>query len=150
MSCTSSSNSEQPPDKSSQFVVEYQKAQDSAQHHDTLAWSSFGVCIAANLALMGFVFKDLQQLDEHRIIFSLVCVLGITFTLATWIILFMFNNIKRHKYARCKELELILGFQQHLSLQYSGCTQRILVSIIFFILFLLWLFLLFYVNCFCP
>jgi hypothetical protein len=126
--------------------IEYQKAQDSAQHHDTLAWSSFGVCIAVNLALLGFV-KDFLQ---HRELLSLLCVFAIALTIATLKIMFMFNDIKRQKYARCKELEPLLGFRQHSYLQYQGRTQRIMVTVIFVILSLIWVFLLHYVNCLRP
>lgn len=142
--------SEQTPAEPSLLVVEYQKAQDSAQHHDTLAWSSIAVFLAANVALLSLVLKDLQRCSEFRLAFSVLAALGMALSLVAWRNWFLFNGIKRQKYDRCKALEAGFGFRQHSSLKYPAGSQHWLVSTIIILFCLIWVALIVYVNRRCP
>ena len=42
----------------SALLVEYQAAQDSAQHHDNQMWSASSVIWGGNLVLLGLVFSS--------------------------------------------------------------------------------------------
>jgi hypothetical protein len=44
------------------LLVEYDKAQDSAQHHDSLVWTSVSFIFGGMLVLLRFVLNSLDKL----------------------------------------------------------------------------------------
>lgn len=119
------------------ILVEYQAAQSSAEHHDTLVWTVTSIIWAGNLALLGLVLNviDKIKLKCWLLAFS---VLGIFLCWSVWKFAEQFNKIKRQKYIRCVEIEEILGMKQHSSLRFSG-GQRLRYRIITGMLILLWI-----------
>ena len=52
------------------LLVEYEKAQDSAQHHDGIVWSVISMTWAAEMVLLGFVVSSIEKCD-HRIVMAI-------------------------------------------------------------------------------
>ena len=143
----------QPPDATllqSRRLVEYQKAQDSAQHHDTLAASTISTFLGASLVLLGFVVNNLQRRNELRVILTILGIVAVLITIAIWINAFLFNSIKRQKYRRCQALEDPLGFEQHRTLRYPQGIQRVVLSIVLAMLLVAWAAIILFANDLCP
>lgn len=119
------------------LLVEYQKAQDSAQHHDSLLWTSASIIFGAMLVLLGFVVDNIGKQDVKQIMYF-VSSLGILLTICTTIFAFQFNAIKRFKYKRCKEIEKLLGAQQHQDVPHSKFSQRLALVIIALLFLFVW------------
>lgn len=98
------------------LLVEYQKAQDSAQHHETLAWMVTSITWGASLVLLGFISKNLI-IPELRLFNSILGCLGIILILAECRLASVLNDIKLQKYEHCKEIERKVGFSQHSKLR---------------------------------
>jgi hypothetical protein len=94
------------------LLVEYEKAQDSAQHHDSLLWTSVSFIFGGMLVLLGFVLDSLDK-KEAKSILWIVSVLGILLTVVAVLIAFQFNRVKQFKYDRCREIEEQIGGKQH-------------------------------------
>ncbi len=45
------------------LLVEYQTAQDSAEHHDALLWNVTAIIWGANLVLIGFVLQSIGRTE---------------------------------------------------------------------------------------
>ena len=97
------------------LLVEYQKAQDSAEHHDgrvanvTTLWVGTAV-------LMGFVLSALTTkgaVRDHWLVLVLLGAIGIFLTYTAWRWSERANALKRQKYDRCVEIEEKLGLWQH-------------------------------------
>ncbi len=95
--------------------VEYQQAQDSAQHHDNLVWTTTSIIWAGNLVLLGLILglivKDnnvdttSQVFSSLRPLFIILGALGILLSLFVWSMQLQFGKIRNFKYKRCKEIE---------------------------------------------
>lgn len=120
------------------LLVEYQAAQDSAQHHDILLWTVTGLMWGASLILLGFVLEKLTD-PTLRPLITAVSVLGIVINVTVWIFALQFNSVKRQKYARCKELEKQLNLSQHRNLRYASKSQGILYGIVMLIFIFTWI-----------
>lgn len=94
---------ERLPDKVS---LEYQKAQDSAEHYNTMIWTLISVGIALSLVILYKVLsEDLGHLLELTLVF-----IG-TFTLFYFSYLIeTANERKNFKYGICKKIEESYGF----------------------------------------
>jgi len=98
------------------LLVEYQKAQDSAEHHDGRVSNVTNLWVGTAV-LMGFVLSALTSkhgAHDHWWVLMLLGGVGIALTLMAWAWSERANKLKRQKYARCKELERELGMRQHL------------------------------------
>lgn len=120
------------------LLVEYQAAQDSAQHHDNQVWTTTGIIWGAGLVLIGFVVQILDKRELMPII-VFVSVLALFMLVHLWVMAFQFNYIKRQKYERCKEIEAILHINQHTNLIYRAKIGRTLYSITMILYVFVWL-----------
>jgi len=96
------------------LLVEYQKAQDSAEHHDNIVGSVTSLWLGSAV-LIGFVLTAIgsKGAAHHKTVLILVSVLGILLTLLVTKWVWTASNVKSQKYARCKEIESALGMEQH-------------------------------------
>lgn len=120
------------------FLVEYQAAQDSAQHHDDQIWSATGVIWASNLILLGFILSSLSQPG----VLPLVIVLGLLgLVLNTFLLIasLQYTSVKNQKYKRCRELEEVFDFHQHRDLRYRQRTQTYLYVGVMLLFFAAWI-----------
>lgn len=96
-------------------LVEYQKAQDSAEHHDGRVANVTNLWVGTAV-LMGFVLNALTTKHAaHNLWWVLLPIasLGIGLTFMAWVWSERANALKRQKYDRCKQLEEILHMRQH-------------------------------------
>jgi hypothetical protein len=99
------------------LLVEYQKAQDSAEHHDGRVANVTNLWVGTAV-LMGFVLNALttkHAAHDHWWVLVLLAAIGIDLTVMAWLWSERANELKVQKYARCKELELELGLHQHIA-----------------------------------
>jgi hypothetical protein len=125
-------------DDHERLAIEYQKAQDSAEHHDNLLWTVTSIIWAGNLVLLGLVLDSIKNIDL-RIVLIILSVFGILLVISMFLIAILLGNVKRQKYKRCKELEEILGFKQHKELKYPNCLQTLLYFFITIIFIIVWI-----------
>jgi len=96
------------------LLVEYQKAQDSAEHHDTSVGNVTSLWLGSAV-LIGFVLSVLsgKHPSHYKTPLFMVALLGITLTIlvTTWAI--RAGELKKNKYERCKAIERKLGMRQH-------------------------------------
>ena len=123
------------------LLVEYQAAQDSAQHHDNLVWEVTSIMWGASLILIGFILDKVHEADLRPLI-TVLSILGFFLTGVVWIFALQLNAVKRQKYARCKELETQLHLLQHTNLRYRGGSQRFLYGFIMILFMMAWVFVL--------
>ena len=123
------------------LLVEYQTAQDSAQHHDHIAWTINGVVWGASLLLLGFVVSAIDR-PSARFVIRALAVLGVILTIASWRMWLVLRNVVRQKYQSCKDLESLLGLTQHSSLRYPVGTGRFMFSAVLLVFIATWLFVL--------
>ena len=119
------------------FEIEYQKAQDSAEHHDNLIWTTVSIIWAGNLVLLGFVLNNIKN-PELKTILTFISIFGIILILCMCILAFVFNYIMNQKYECCKNLEEKLKFQQHRTVKCPRCLVKIMISIITLAFILIW------------
>lgn len=121
-----------PPQPSTEvLLVEYEQAQSSAQHHDGLVWATSNVFVAISAALLAFAGSAVIQLPTTapRYPMALALLLLLVTVVGVGLLRFArkcqqdFLNIKRQKYARCKEIERALGMCQHLQTSHPGGSQ---------------------------
>ncbi len=103
--------------KASWLLVEYQAAQDSAQHHDNLLWNTTGAVWAAELVALGFAVQQLGTVARRPTVLA-VGFIAILMLLYEWIMALQFRSVKNQKYKRCKQIEAILHLEQHTKLNY--------------------------------
>jgi len=132
--------------KQERLLVEYQAAQSSAEHHDTLIWSITGVVWAASLILLGFMLDALAK-DELKYVIVLMSVLGILMLIKVWVYTYQLAALKIHKYDRCKEIEAVLGLKQHSTLKYPGGRQKNFYSAVMVVFIVVWLMVAFLALC---
>ncbi|MHB9003917.1 MAG: hypothetical protein ACYC6C_07610 [Coriobacteriia bacterium] len=111
--------------ENSDLLVEYQAAQESAQHHDHLVASWTSIVWSAVVVLLGLAVPVVAG-GRLPVLMTLVAVLAILLLL--WVLVFalMFGSVKRQKYERCKQIESELGLHQHTDLNYPRCVQSVL------------------------
>jgi hypothetical protein len=85
-------------------LFEYQQAQDSAHHHDRISWLVASILWGASILLLGTVLRT-PLTAQVRPLVTTVGFLGILIMLATWITTLRLNDIKKKKYARCRQIE---------------------------------------------
>jgi len=121
------------------LLVEYQAAQNSAQHHDNLIWSINGVVWAASLVLLGLLLK----LSPNRTmvpVMLLISLLGVFLVIQVWTYTYQLKDLKKQKYERCKEIERKLNLRQHSSVSWKSGRQWLLYNVIMIFFILIWLF----------
>jgi len=119
-------------------ATEYAATQASAEHHDKLAWTAAGTLWAGSLILLGFVIESIKQ-GRSRVLLTAVCLLGIGLTAAVWWISSVLQNVKRQKYARCRQLESVLGYEQHSRLAYPQGKQSLVFGLLMAAFLIVWI-----------
>jgi hypothetical protein len=120
------------------LLVEYQAAQESAQHHDNLVWTVTAIIWGGMLVLFGFVLGNLDNVNL-RLILTLLSILGIALTIAVWGFALQLNSVKRQKYRRCKQIEELLDMHHHRELKYAAASQRIVYGTVTILFIIVWL-----------
>jgi len=119
------------------LLVEYQAAQESAQHHDNLVWTVTALIWGGMLVLFGFILGNLDN-ASLRLILILLSIIGIALTIAVLVFTLQYNSVTRQKYQRCKTIELLLGMRQHNELKYTPGLQKIIYNIITILFVIAW------------
>jgi len=119
------------------LLVEYQAAQESAQHHDNLIWTVTALIWGGMLVLFGFILGNLDN-TSLRLILILLSIIGIALTIAVLVFTLQYNSVTRQKYQRCKTIELLLGMRQHNELKYTPGLQKIIYNIISILFVIAW------------
>lgn len=101
------------------LLMEYHKAQDSAQFNDGIVWTSTGITWGMTIVLLGF---SLTHLDA-KIPVTLVSALGVFTILFQWQVQSTQRSVKNQKYERCREIEKELGMRANLNLRYPRNRQ---------------------------
>ena len=125
------------------FLTEYAKAQDSAEHHDTLIWTATGVACAANIALLIFVIRK-DALLNYPITTTLLGILGMLLIGTVWYLADALIALKKRKYDRCKDIEKLFGFWQHRETEryYPAGRQRSVYNLCMITILVVWGFIL--------
>ncbi len=131
------------------LLIEYQKAQDSAEHHDKLLWSAVGLIATGMASVLFFAASHpaVHRASKTRLIFP-----GIGVVLSCLLNFFVksFAKFRNQKYELCKIIEHELGMSQHRGSRSGG--QQLLVSCVSclcgvsFFLWLAWLVWLLYTQ----
>ena len=119
------------------LLVEYQAAQESAQHHDNLVWTVTALIWGGMLVLFGFILGNLNN-ASLRLILILLSIVGITLTIVACVFTVQYNSVMRQKYQRCKDIELLLHMRQHTELKYPPGLQKIIYHIITVLFVIAW------------
>jgi hypothetical protein len=125
--------------------LEYEKAQDSAEHHDRLLWYVTSIVWTGNLIVLGQI-ANLTEIQLTRIPVILVSVLALVLNLFLWAASYQFRLIKKQKYGFCKQLEKdkvreMLG--QHTNVRYPPGVMWTLYSFVTILFLVVWLAILF-------
>ena len=104
------------------LLAEYQAAQSSAQHHDSLVWTVTSIMWGATVVLLGLVMSGTDP-DESRFPALVLCALGIVLLAFVGSLQWRLRDVKRQKYNRCQEIEKELGMHQHSKLEYQSGSQ---------------------------
>ena len=120
-----------------QLMVEYQAAQDSAQHHDNLIWSITSIMWGASLVLLGFIIQAVANPALASLIVA-ATVLGILLNLCVLLAVLQLNSVKNQKYDRCKEIEARFGLRQHQTVQYRRGVQRVVYTLVTVMFLIAW------------
>jgi hypothetical protein len=120
-----------------ELLVEYQAAQDSAQHHDQLIWSITSILWASGLVLLGLVISAMDR-PGLRIPLSIGCVLAIAVTAYLWWCVRLMRAIKVQRYDHCKSIEKQLGLKLHSQLVYAAGSQTKWYTWIMLLYLLIW------------
>ncbi|KQC13169.1 MAG: hypothetical protein APR63_09290 [Desulfuromonas sp. SDB] len=111
------------------LLTEYQQAQNSAQHHDNLQWTSMSIMTTAIIVLLGFAFSQIDH-STNKFFVALASEIGIILILITGLLVKMSNRAKKEKYDRCKQIEDQLGMRQHSAYKHvSNAGMMLLFSI---------------------
>jgi hypothetical protein len=133
------------PENRSDLLVEYEAAQASAEHHDTLVWSVTSIFWGASFILLGFIVDKITDGNvKTLVLITVLASFGIILCVAVWKIAFGFNRIKNQKYDRCREIEDKFNFTNHINThkQYSKGIQRCIYSFIMICFIIIWIFVL--------
>lgn len=121
-----------------ELLAEYQAAQNSAQHHDTIIWSINSVVWGASLLLLGFLLNRSPD-PSMKLIVTLVSILGILLIIKVWTYTFQLAELKRQKYNRCKEIEEKFNLQQHRNVKWKSGRQKFLYSAVMLLFIVIWI-----------
>ncbi len=129
------------------LLAEYDKAQDSAQHHDTLAWNVSSLNWIGNAVLVGIVISELPKAHVflHKFTLFFISVVGIVITMFIWEWRKIYHKIINAKYDRCKEIEKRLGMKQHTNLLYKKGKMTRMYFILMILFLCVWFPLLYFV-----
>ena len=92
------------------LLIEYQKAQDSAEHYDTMTWTLMSVGIGFSLLMLKVVILDLKE--SMNLLIDILTLQGIILFLGTASLTYFgllirgANQKKLLKYEICKKIEL--------------------------------------------
>ncbi len=102
--------------KDPNLLVEYQKAQDSAHMFDQHIWTTTSIFWAGNFLLYGFAIQALSAGNTLLVKAVTTCfgILGVTLVWLERVLALQFKKLSDAKYDRCKQIERIFGFRQHL------------------------------------
>ncbi|MGO0305045.1 RipA family octameric membrane protein [Endozoicomonas acroporae] len=117
--------------------LEYEMAQSSAQHHDSLVWSVSTLTWGVSAVLLGFVLSNINE-NSLGIVILLFCLIGIFLILCSWMFSRQFRSIRNQKYVRCKELEEELGLTQHRNIKHKNGSQSLMYSFIMVLFIATW------------
>jgi hypothetical protein len=97
------------------LLAEYEKAQDSAEHHDDLVWTVTSLNWVGSGVLMGFVVSGLgtDLSPSRKATLISLAVVGILLSSFVWVWALQFRRIRNYKYRLCKKIEAQLGMRQH-------------------------------------
>jgi hypothetical protein len=84
--------------------LEYEKAQDSAEHHDRLLWYLTSIVWTGNLIVLGQIATCTETPLSSVPVLS-VSVLALVLNLFLWVASFQFRWIRNQKYKFCKDIE---------------------------------------------
>jgi len=125
------------------LLTEYEAAQQSAQHHDTLVWTVSSIMWTANLLIMGFIINNIKNASLLLVVIFLY-ILGIATISGVWLFMCQFNKLKRQKYERCKtieetiEAEFEVKMEQHRGVKWPEGCQRIFYSALMILFIVAW------------
>jgi hypothetical protein len=107
------------------FLIEYQKAQDSAQHHDTLVWTILSLNWVGSAILMGFVLSGIDAASclLQKLALLAMSAVGVALSALVWRWAYKTRCVKVAKYKRCIALEALFEMQQHSCLSYTAGSQ---------------------------
>lgn len=120
------------------LLVEYEKAQDSAEHHDQLLWIVVGLLMTGMAGLLAIQPGDRTPCESLWTRFY-PPVLGITVSGLLFYFIYSFRSIRRQKYERCKVIESLLGMEQHSKLKSPKPRQVYVVYVLSGVLLLVWI-----------
>jgi ABC-type uncharacterized transport system permease subunit len=120
------------------LLTEYKAAQSSAEHHDRLVWTVASIVWAGSLTLMGIILK--RSSDLFDIISSIIlCFLGLFLSVFVWTVQSQFRRLKKQKYDRCKQIEIVLGMNHHLLIKWKEGLQTKAFRVIMMLFIVAWL-----------
>jgi hypothetical protein len=120
------------------LLVEYEKAQDSAEHHDRLLWVAVGLIVTGMAALLRIPPGNGQP-DEFLWTHFYPPVLGILLSVLLMFFVHSFASFRRQKYKRCKAIEGLLGMEQHSKLEDPKLRQVCVVYFLSGVFLLVWI-----------
>lgn len=108
------------------LLQEYQSAQESAEHHDTIAWTVTSVLYGASLLLLASLLQR-GTVVGAEVLVLLCSALGVVLAILAFRLRSSLRSVFKYKYQRCKDIEVLLGLKQHSGLKYKeGTAHRIL------------------------
>lgn len=121
------------------LLVEYEKAQDSAEHHDQLLWAVVGL-LATGLATLLTIPPGHRPPPNDSVWERFYPpVAGITLSLLLFYFIHSFRFFRDEKYKRCKAIEGILRMEQHSKLKPQKLKQIWVVYGLSGIFLLVWI-----------
>ena len=120
------------------LLVEYQKAQDSAEFHERIAWQARSILWAANFGLSGYVATS----GANKYVVSVLALLGSFLLIMQMLVWDKFlSRIKCDKYKRCQRIEKLFKMHNHRNTEKLWKKKRLQRSlwIIVCVLILLWI-----------
>jgi uncharacterized membrane protein len=130
-------------EKTRALLVEYTATQNSAQHHDSLVWTTTGMVWGAELVLLGFVIQNINSSEKAIVIVA--CILALVLLSYLWVSFISFRKIRNQKYERCKAIEDMFGLTQHTSLNHCKGIGLIAFSCVMVVFCATWVWVLFWV-----
>jgi len=96
------------------LLAEHRQAQSSGVHHNVISWSVIGATWAINFGLFGFIANNLPKSFPTlhpwiMVVYPMIGILILSFASLDR----RLTRIIRHKYERCKKIELELGMHLH-------------------------------------
>ena len=99
-------------------LVEYQKAQDSAEHHDNLTWTILGVMLGGMFFLLKYSFEHINDSDfDTKVFILIISMFGIYVCHAQQPVRNRAYKIIKEKYNICRKIERQFGMEQHLMIK---------------------------------